>query len=147
MFTIIIIIIVRIIIFNHHQPDDIINSIVVIITICIMSDERFKLVFTTPLAPLQDIKDAIFAVGAGTDPAGKYSRVCFQSRGHGQFLPDPERGAQPHIGTPGQEETVEEMRVEILCVGRDVMRQAVEALKRYEDERGLGNLQWRPGLR
>ncbi|KAI9788566.1 MAG: hypothetical protein M1816_006815 [Peltula sp. TS41687] len=98
--------------------------------------ERFKLVFTAPHAPLEAIKDAIFGVGAGTYPGAKYSRVCFQTPGFTQFLPDGQRGARPHIGTPDTLETVEEMRVEILCVGRDVMLRAVEALKRthpYEE--------------
>lgn len=108
-------------------------SLVGVITgsiITMTANERFKLVFRSPHAPLEAIKDAIFAVGAGTIPGGKYSRVCFQTAGLGQFLPDEQRGAKPHIGTPGTLETVEEMRVEILCVGRDVMLRAVEALKR-----------------
>lgn len=99
--------------------------------------ERFKLVFTAPHAPLKAIKDAIFAVGAGTYPGAKYSRVCFQTPGLGQFLPDEQKGAMPHIGTPGTLETVEEMRVEILCVGRDVMLRAVDALKRYYQSKTL----------
>ena len=96
-----------------------------------MPSDRYKLVFTSPHPPLESIKEAIFAVGAGTYPGGKYSRVCFQTPGLGQFLPHQGSGAQPHIGTPGTLETVDEMRVEIMCVGRDVMLRAVEALKRY----------------
>jgi hypothetical protein len=40
------------------------------------------------------------------------------------------------IGAVGQLETVEEMKVEIMCLGRSVMLQAVEALKKahpYEE--------------
>lgn len=59
---------------------------------------------------------------------GKYSMVSFESPGIGQFLPG--EGAQPNIGEVGKLERVEEMRVEVLCVGRDVMVGAVEALKR-----------------
>ena len=45
-----------------------------------------------------------------------------------QFLPGD--GAKPNIGQIGKVERVEEMRVEVLCVGRDVMVGSVEALKR-----------------
>ena len=54
--------------------------------------------------------------------------VSFESPGIGQFLPGV--GATPNIGEVGKLERVEEMRVEVLCVGRDVMVGAVEALKR-----------------
>lgn len=54
--------------------------------------------------------------------------VSFESPGIVQFLPG--EGAQPNIGEVGKVERVEEMRVEVLCVGRDVMVGAVEALKR-----------------
>ena len=59
---------------------------------------------------------------------GKYSMVCFESPGTSQFLPG--EGAKPNIGTVGKVERVDEMRVEILCVGRDVMVGAVKSLKR-----------------
>ncbi|KAI9673979.1 MAG: hypothetical protein M1817_002185 [Caeruleum heppii] len=98
--------------------------------------QRFKLVFFTPHPQLEAIKTAIFAVDAGTYPGGKYSHVCFQMPGQAQFLPEMNRGANPHIGVPGRLEVVDEMRVEILCVGQDVMREAVLALKRvhpYEE--------------
>lgn len=48
----------------------------------------------------------------------------------------PMEGAVPNIGAVGQVERVEEMRVEMLCVGEDVMRKAVGELKRvhpYEE--------------
>ena len=54
--------------------------------------------------------------------------VCFESPGIEQFLPS--EGAQPNIGEVGKLERVEEMKVEVLCVGRDVMLGAVDALKR-----------------
>ena len=40
----------------------------------------------------------------------------------------PVNGANPVIGTVGKLETVDEMKVEILCVGREVMLNAVKAL-------------------
>ncbi|KAI9877693.1 MAG: hypothetical protein M1830_003100 [Pleopsidium flavum] len=91
------------------------------------NEPRYKLIFTVPHSSRSVCKDAIFAVGAGTYPGGKYTNVCFEIPGVGQFIPGD--GAKPNIGAVGKLEHVEEMRVEILCVGRDVMLEAVEALK------------------
>ncbi|KAL3955004.1 hypothetical protein ACCO45_010567 [Purpureocillium lilacinum] len=41
----------------------------------------------------------------------------------------PGDAANPHIGTVGALEETPEVRVETLCVGTDVARKAVEALK------------------
>ena len=54
--------------------------------------------------------------------------VCFEMPGMGQFLPG--EGAVPNIGAVGKLERVPEMRVEVLCVGKDVMTGAVDSLKR-----------------
>lgn len=97
---------------------------------------RYKLIFTVPHSSLDACKDAIFAVGAGTYPGGKYTNVCFEIPGVGQFRPG--EGAKPNIGAVGRLEKVEEMRVEVLCVGQHVMSKAVEALKRYILLRILG---------
>lgn len=92
---------------------------------------RYKLIFFTPPSPLLKIQVALFAVGAGTHPGGKYTQCCFVSKGIGQFLPVAEKGANPAIGKPGVLEKVEELRVEILCVGEETVREAVRALKRW----------------
>jgi hypothetical protein len=47
--------------------------------------------------------------------------------GTGQFRPG--NTANPYIGTIGQLEKVSEARVEMLCIGEDVAREAVKALK------------------
>ena len=47
--------------------------------------------------------------------------------GTGQFRPGD--AANPHIGSVGALEQVQEARVETLCIGEDVARKAVEALK------------------
>ncbi|CRG84604.1 hypothetical protein PISL3812_01867 [Talaromyces islandicus] len=88
--------------------------------------DRFKLVFFVPHPNLETCKEAIFSTGAGAFPGGKYTKTCFQSPGTGQFLPG--GGANPNIGTVGTLEHVEEMKVEILCVGRQTMLDAVKAL-------------------
>ena len=67
-------------------------------------------------------------LGAGSYPDGKYSMVCFETQGTGQFLPG--EGAVPNIGAVGKLERVPETRVEVLCVGTDVMTGAVDSLKR-----------------
>ncbi|KAL8960728.1 MAG: hypothetical protein Q9193_002616 [Seirophora villosa] len=99
-----------------------------------MSTPRFKLFFTVPQSSLEICKQAVFSAGAGTYAAGKYSEVCFETPGTGQFLPS--QGAKPAVGEAGKVERVEEVKVEVLCVGRDVMLAAVEKLKKshpYEE--------------
>ena len=49
--------------------------------------------------------------------------------GTGQFRPGDT--ANPNIGSVGILEEVKEARVETLCVGEDVARKVVEALKKY----------------
>lgn len=96
---------------------------------------RFKLVFFVPPSALETTKSAIFAAGAGRYPGpGNYTECCFTSKGLGQFRPGDE--ANPNIGKKGKLEEVEEVRVETLCLGRDVAVKAVEALKKahpYEE--------------
>jgi hypothetical protein len=48
--------------------------------------------------------------------------------GTGQFRPGD--AANPHIGTVGTLEHVEEARVETMCVGEETARKAVAALKK-----------------
>ncbi|KAM3077035.1 hypothetical protein ACMFMG_003498 [Clarireedia jacksonii] len=93
------------------------------------SPTRYRLIYTVPSSHLQATKDAIFAVGGGVYPPGKYIQTAFEIPGRGQFLPVAEAGANPHTGEPGRLEHTEETRVEILCVGEDVARKSVEALK------------------
>ena len=90
---------------------------------------RFKLVFFAPPSALKACKDAIFAAGAGRYPGpGNYTECCWSTTGTGQFRPGDK--ANPNIGTVGTLEEVQEDRVETLCVGEDIARKAVEALKR-----------------
>jgi hypothetical protein len=90
--------------------------------------QKFKLVFNVPLSGLEACKAAIFAAGAGRYPGpGNYTECCFTTLGTGQFRPGDK--ANPHIGTVGNLEYVESAKVETLCVGEDVVKKAVEALK------------------
>ena len=56
-------------------------------------------------------------------------QVAYEIIGRGQFIPDAEAGAVPHTGTCGALEKTEEIRVEIMCIGREVTKAAVERLK------------------
>lgn len=89
-------------------------------------DAQYKLVFFVPDSDAEACKDAVFETGAGSFPGGKYSKACFQSHGVGQFLPGD--AANPNIGSVGALEKVEELKVEVLCLGRPTMTKAVEAL-------------------
>ena len=90
--------------------------------------QKFKLVFNVPTASLEACKAAIFAAGAGRYPgSGNYTECCFTTFGTGQFRPGDK--ANPHIGTVGNLEYVESAKVETLCIGEDVVKKAVEALK------------------
>lgn len=89
---------------------------------------RFKLIFFVPPPALEACKKAIFAAGAGQYPGpGNYTECCWTVIGTGQFRPG--HAANPHIGTVGTLEKVQEARVETLCVGEEVTRKAVAALK------------------
>jgi len=89
---------------------------------------KFRLVLSVPPSALAVCKDAIFAAGAGRYPGpANYSECCWTTIGTGQFRPG--NAADPHIGKIGQLEEVPEIRVETICVGEDVARKAVEALK------------------
>jgi hypothetical protein len=97
-------------------------------TAIVSAAARFKLVFFVPLPALEACKAAIFAAGAGRYPGpGNYTECCWTAMGTGQFRPGDT--ANPHIGSMGVLEKVEEARVETLCLGEDVARKAVEALK------------------
>lgn len=92
------------------------------------AQQRYKLIFFTPPQALSPIKAAVFATGAGAHPGGSYTEACFTTPGVGQFRPGP--SAKPAVGEPGKLEEVGEVRCEVLCVGQDVVREAVEALKK-----------------
>ncbi|KAJ5591526.1 NGG1p interacting factor 3 NIF3 [Penicillium hispanicum] len=88
--------------------------------------DRYKLVFFVPPSHIEACKEAIFATGAGSFPGGTYTKAFFETRGTSQFLPN--EGAVPTIGTVGVVEQLEEVKGEVMCVGREVMRNAVQAL-------------------
>lgn len=96
--------------------------------------DRYKLVFFVPPENLDDCKEAIFATGAGSFPGGKYTKCCFETPGTGQFLPN--EGAVPAVGAVGKVEQCREIKAEVMCLGREIMLNAVRELIRahpYEE--------------
>ncbi|ALM53160.1 NIF3 1 [Halomonas huangheensis] len=71
----------------------------------------YKLAFFVPEENAEAVKEAVFATGAGR--IGNYEACCFQTPGRGQFRPLD--GATPHIGAVGDLETVNELKVELVC--------------------------------
>ena len=67
----------------------------------------YKLCFFVPDSALERVKEALFAAGAGR--IGDYDRCCWQTLGTGQFRPL--AGAEPHIGSVGQEERLSVWKV------------------------------------
>jgi len=84
----------------------------------------YKLGFYVPASHLEQVKQAVFATGAGR--IGHYDSCCWQAPGQGQFRPLD--GSKPWIGHHGQVETIEEYRVELVCADA-LIQAAVAALK------------------
>ena len=80
-----------------------------------------QLVFYVPKTHLEQVKQAVFAAGAGS--LGDYEQCCWQVLGQGQFKPLAD--SQPFIGEKNKLETVSEYRVEMIIA--DEKLQAVEA--------------------
>ncbi|WP_249976013.1 NGG1p interacting factor NIF3 [Vreelandella olivaria] len=84
----------------------------------------YKLAFFVPVEEAENVKEAIFETGAGR--IGNYEACCFQTHGTGQFRPL--KGAAPHIGQVDMLETVEEIKVELVCEDTHI-HAAIAALK------------------
>jgi hypothetical protein len=118
---------------------------------------KYKLCYFVPPSSLQVTKDAIFAthlagIFSSLTDANKtlYTDVvclglhllhylyqcldrrlislqCWETSGTGRFIPGLE--STPDIGTPGQLEVLEEVRVEVQVQGRESVRKVVDVLK------------------
>jgi hypothetical protein len=84
----------------------------------------YKLAFFVPPSHVEQVKNALFAAGAGR--IGAYDCCSWQVLGQGQFRPLD--GSQPFIGQAGEVEQVQEWKVE-LVVPDELIRHAVAALK------------------
>jgi hypothetical protein len=83
-----------------------------------------KLVVFVPREALDDVRDALFAAGAGR--IGNYERCSWYTQGTGTFLGG--EGTDPTVGQKGREERVLELRLEtVFPEERQV--QVVQALR------------------
>ena len=92
---------------------------------------NYKIVVFVPLSHADVVRGAIGKAGGGK--LGNYSFCSFSTKGVGRFKP--EEGAQPHIGTVGKLEEVEEERIEMIC-NADMIGSVVAAIKQvhpYEE--------------
>ncbi|HEX2924529.1 MAG TPA: Nif3-like dinuclear metal center hexameric protein [Chloroflexota bacterium] len=91
----------------------------------------YKLVVYVPPDHLEPVRDAMAEAGAGR--IGDYSRCFWQTMGTGQFRPEP--GANPYVGSVGQDERVDEYRLEAV-VPQARLATVLEAMRRahpYEE--------------
>lgn len=84
----------------------------------------YKIGFFVPESHLEQVKQAMFAEGAGQ--IGDYEQCSWQVKGLGQYRPMP--GSHAFIGEVGQLEIVEEYRVEMVCEA-SFIQEVVDALK------------------
>jgi hypothetical protein len=83
-----------------------------------------KLVVFVPAAALESVCEALFAAGAGQ--IGNYERCAWYTAGTGIFLA--REGAKPSIGEVGQEQRVNEYRLETVYP-RELEADVVRALR------------------
>lgn len=91
----------------------------------------YKLCFYVPTEQLEQVKQAVFAAGAGT--IGHYDHCCWQVAGEGQFRPL--AGSNPALGSLDVVEKVQEYKVEMV-VEEACVHAVVKALRQahpYEE--------------
>ena len=90
-----------------------------------------KLVWFVPADSLDATRDAVFAAGAGV--IGEYERCSWLTAGTGTFLA--REGADPAVGSVGQEEHVPEYRVETVLPDElvDAVVTALRSAHPYEE--------------
>lgn len=86
--------------------------------------DHAKIVTFVPEAQLDDVRRALWDAGAGT--IGNYHNCSFNLRGTGTFFGS--EGTSPAVGTAGQLEQVDEIRLEVVCSSKNLER-ALRALR------------------
>lgn len=84
----------------------------------------FHISFYVPVSHAEKVKESMFAAGAGK--VGNYDKCSFEFKGIGQFRPLAD--AHPFVGQLHQVETVEELKVEMVCE-KEYLKATIEALK------------------
>ena len=98
----------------------------------------YKICFYVPESHLEQVKNAMFASGAGK--LGKYSCCAWQVLGEGQFMPL--EGSHSFVGTEGVVEKVKEYKVEMVCVD-EMIQAVVTAMKKAHPYEELAYQVWR----
>jgi hypothetical protein len=90
-----------------------------------------KLVVFVPREALDDVRDALFAAGAGR--IGRYERCSWYTQGTGTFLGG--EGTAPSVGEAGREERVAELRLETVFPAerQDDVLAALRSAHPYEE--------------
>ena len=91
----------------------------------------FTLVVFTPLSHADRVRKALTDAGAGK--IGNYSGCSFSTKGIGRFCA--EENANPHTGSRGIPEEVDEERIEVVVV-EEVLQDVLRELKKvhpYEE--------------
>jgi hypothetical protein len=90
-----------------------------------------KLVVFVPRNALDDVRDAVFAAGAGR--IGNYERCSWYTDGTGTFLAG--EGANPTSGKPGVEQRADEYRLETVFPeeAQEAVVTALRAAHPYEE--------------
>lgn len=84
----------------------------------------YQITFYVPETHLEEVKNSIFAAGAGK--IGNYSYCAWQVKGEGQFCA--QEGSNPFLGKPGEVEHVIEYKVELVCAEK-YLKKTIKALK------------------
>ena len=84
----------------------------------------YKLAFYVPKEQKEEVKEALFTIGAGAHE--NYDKCSWEVEGTGQFRPL--QGASPFLGNVGEVERVAEYKVEMICKD-ELIQQAVQTLK------------------
>jgi hypothetical protein len=80
----------------------------------------YKLIIFVPETHKEQVKEAVFAAGAGM--MGHYDSCCFETLGTGQFRARP--GSNPFLGSEMCVEKIIEYRLEILCE-KSIIKEAI----------------------
>jgi len=91
----------------------------------------YKICVYVPENAVETVKTALFDAGAGR--IGNYDSCCWQTVGTGQFRPL--QNSNPAIGSHGQVEQVDEIKIELVCEDT-LIRDAISAMKKahpYEE--------------
>ena len=85
--------------------------------------KMFQIYFYVPKSSANEVKEAMFAAGAGE--IGNYSHCSWECEGIGQYKP--KQGANPAIGNVGELERVTELKVEMVCA-KECLKDVINAM-------------------